>query len=133
VKALASRVRSASFIVALALVEGCGSEHDAAVPRALNLVLTTPNTDDGGVVVTVAGGPVDSARGLSGYRAQGLPGDDHVYRIVVTGALHSGPVAQIWIPDRDRAGDYSAQVGQAAAAGSYAQRDVAGYAMTVTK
>ena len=97
----------------------------------MNLNLATPNSDDGGVLFTLSGGPVDSVVATSGqvYFAKVDPTS---FRVIIAGTLAAGTIARVYVPDIRRVGGYSATVTQAAARGSYLQRDPAGYSLTLS-
>jgi hypothetical protein len=117
------------LLAALALA-GCSDGAVAPFGGALNLNLTTPNTDDGAVLFTLSGASVDSV----------VPVNDQVFfarsdprtlQVIVTGSLQNGTIARIYVPDIRLAGRYTASVQQVAARGSYLQRDAAPYSLTV--
>jgi hypothetical protein len=108
----------------------CGESIDPTGPGWLNVVLDSPNLDDGGVMFTVQGGPIDSVR-------SSLPDvfDDRVsatqWRMIVIGDVPSAVIAQVWVPDADAASRYSATVEQAASATTFGQRSTGTYALRV--
>jgi hypothetical protein len=120
-------------LFALLGLAACGGGSDLSAPLAgpLDLVLDTPASDDGIVLVEIGGGAVDSVTAL-GYRTQTSPDGTTPVRVVVSGALADGKLVRIWVPDRTRASDYSVTVLEAAARSTYALRDVADYRITVT-
>lgn len=96
----------------------------------MHVTLATPDSDDGAVLFTLSGGPVDSVEGV-GYSVYSARIDDNTVRVIVTGTLASGPVARIHIPDHRRISSYSAIVNQVAARTTYQQRDPSGYSLTL--
>jgi hypothetical protein len=126
-----------TVLVAALLALGCSSGGDDAntpvgpVAGPLRVVLTSPNTDDGAVMFQVTGA-VDSAvvpAGLTLY--QSAPGAN-VIRAIVTGDISSGDnLLTIYVADVGTASGYSTQLLQVAAQGTYAQRPVGAYALTV--
>ena len=126
------RTRSALVVLLLALVTACSDDTNSPTAGAMNLNLATPNSDDGGLLFTLTGGPIDSLVAMSGqvYSAKVDPSS---YRVIIAGDLAAGTIARIYLPDIRRAGGYSATVTQAAARGSYVQRDPAGYTLTLSE
>lgn len=131
---MTSFLKRASAVAAALLVLGCGSDGPSApVPGPLRVVLTSPNTGDGAVMFQVIG-VVDSAivpAGVSVY--QSTPGSN-VIRAIATGTLSTGSnLLTLYVPDVGTASNYTTQVLQVAAAGTYAQRAVGGYRVAVRK
>ena len=101
----------------------------AQVPGWLNVQLTTPNADDGGIMFTVAGGPIDSVRFVNQGFATAVT--DSIWRFLATGELSTGPIAQLLVPNVDDASLYRPEIQQVAALATYQQRDLAGYSLQV--
>ena len=110
------------------LLGGC-SNNIGPVAGALNVNISSPQHDDGALLLTVSGGPVDSVESV-GYRIYSIRAADSV-KFIVTGSLGSGPVARIHIPDGRQASRYSAKISQIAARVSYATRDPGTYSITL--
>ena len=121
------------LLAALLGVVACGGGSDLSAPLSgpLDLVLQTPADNDGIVLLEVAGGTVDSVTAL-GYRTEASSVGTAPIRIVVSGSLRDGKLVRIWVPDRTRASDYSANVVEAAARGTYLLQDVAEYRLDIT-
>jgi len=122
----ASRLVALANIVVLALSVGCSNN---AEPTAgtLKVNLVSPATDDGAVLVTVFGGPVDSV----GYTVYSARGSADTVKLIVTGTLPSGAIARIHIPDGRQASRYGARLVQVAARSTYSQRDTASYGISL--
>jgi hypothetical protein len=118
---------AAGFLSAF-LLAGC-SNNTGPVAGALNVSISSPQRDDGALLLTVSGGPVDSVESV-GFRIYSIRAPDSV-KFIVTGSLGSGPVARIHIPDGRLASRYSAKVSQVAARASYTPRDPATYSITL--
>ncbi|MGH7752498.1 MAG: hypothetical protein ACREN5_06755, partial [Gemmatimonadales bacterium] len=86
------------MLVAIGACGGDGTGPEPATPGRLSLRLTTPNSDDGAVLLEVSGGQIDSVV-AAGYRLRATGPGANSRRVVVTGTLASGPVASIWVPD----------------------------------
>jgi hypothetical protein len=115
---------------ALSLLSSCSSEPPGPIEGTLNLTLGTPNPDDGAVLFTVSGGPVDSVE-ASGFAVYSARVDANTLRVIVAGELGSGRLARIHIPDSREIGRYSAAMVQVAARVSYQQRSPEGYVLTL--
>jgi hypothetical protein len=116
--------------VGISLLLACSSEPAGPTEGTFTVILATPNGDDGAVLFTLSGGPVDSVE-AAGHSIYSARIDANTLRVIVTGALGSGPVARIRIPDHRQMSGYSVIVNQAAARSSYQQRDPAGYSLTM--
>jgi hypothetical protein len=102
------------------------------VAATLDVSFTTTASDDGAVLFTVAGGPVDSVE-APGYRLYTAQINPTTLRVVVAGNLRAGTIARIHIADGRRLSQYSATVNQVAARGSYVQRDPVSYSLSVAQ
>jgi hypothetical protein len=115
--------------VGLSLLSSC-SEPSGPIQGTLNVSLVTPNSDDGAVLFTVSGGPVDTIEAV-GYPVYSARVDANTLRIIVTGKLGSGPVARIRIADDRRLSHYTATINQVAVRATYQQRDPSSYFLTL--
>jgi len=119
------------------LVLGCGDTASGPVqpvPGPLQVVLTSPNADDGAVMFQVIG-VVDSVRPAAGVSVyQNAPGAN-ILRVIATGdGLVSGAsLLTLYVPDVNRASTLTFHVLQVAAKGSYAARATSGYSLKATK
>jgi hypothetical protein len=116
--------------VGLSLLPSCASEPAGPTGGVLTVTLTTPNSDDGAVLFTLSGGPVDSVEAV-GHSVYSARIDANTLRVIVTGTLGPGPVARIRIPDQQQVSGYGAMVNQVAARTTYQQRDPGGYSLTL--
>ena len=112
------------------LLGGC-SNSTGPTAGILNLTLASPHADDGGIMLSVYGGPVDSVEAV-GYAIHSARAADSV-KMIVIGNFGSGVIARIHIPDSRQASRYTAQVKQVAARRTYAQRDPAGYTVSLAR
>jgi hypothetical protein len=100
-------------------------------PGWLQVQLVSPNANDGGVLFTVGGGPVDSVRSsFPDFYAQRL-GEGDSWRVLVAGTPVANVIAEIWVPDVGVAASYTGTVEQVAHVSSYAQRPTAGYQLSI--
>ena len=103
----------------------------APVTGWLKVQLTTPNSDDGGIMFTVAGGPIDSVRFVHEGFSSAV--SDSIWRFLATGELSNGAIAQLLVPNVDNASVYRPEIQQVAALVTYELRDLAGYRLQVVK
>jgi hypothetical protein len=118
--------------VVAGLVCACSSESAGPLPAILEVSFATSASDDGAVLFTVSGGPVDSVE-APGYRLYTAETSPTSMRVVVAGELRDGIIARIHIADANRLPQYSATIDQVAARGSYVQRDPVSYSLVVTE
>jgi hypothetical protein len=111
---------------------GCSREVPGPAAATLELTLNAPAPGDGAILFTLSGGPIDSVE-APGYRLYSTAVETNTYRLIVMGRLTPGSVARIHIPDQDRAGDYSAAVGQVAVRKSYRLQDPAVYSLDIVR
>jgi hypothetical protein len=93
-------------------------------PGVLDVVLTTPNTDDGAVLLTVDGA-VDSVQGAPYVIFSIASGTEA--RIVVTGDVLGGVIARLYVPDVGSADQYLAHLDEVAQRGTFALRSPTSY------
>jgi hypothetical protein len=118
--------------IAAGLVSGCSSDSAGPVAATLEVSFATSASDDGAVLFTVSGGPVDSVE-APGYRVYTAETTPTSIRVVVAGDLKGGTIARIHIADASKLPQYSATIDQVAARGSYAQRDPVSYSLVVVE
>jgi hypothetical protein len=124
--ALAHRLRLAAVISLAA----CGSGGTSPAAGTLTVSLTTPNSNDGAVLFTVTGGPVESVES-DAHLVYTARLDANTLRVIVIGQVAAGPIARIQIPDRDQATHYAATVLEVASRKTYLQRDPEAYRVTL--
>jgi hypothetical protein len=96
----------------------------------LNVKLGSLRGDDGAVLFTISGGPVESVEAVSGT-VRSAQIDANTLRVVITGNLSAGAIARVRIADVTQASRYSAAVSQVAARLSYVPRDPGQYSITL--
>jgi hypothetical protein len=111
------------------MLVGCGGSTEPTA-GTLEVNLATPHADDGGLLLTIAGGPIDSIES-AGNQLYTSKGEADSLRLIIAGQLTAGTIARIHIPDTRQAASYSAAVVQAAARAPYMQRDPASYSITL--
>lgn len=118
-------------VIGLGILGGCSPEPAAPTVSTLNVNFVTPSSDDGAVLFTISGGPVESVA-AAGYSVYSARIDPNTLRVIVTGDLGSGIIARIRVADDGQLSRYSATINQVAARGSYTQQDPAPYTLSLT-
>jgi hypothetical protein len=118
-----------AFILAV-LLASCSSGSNGPTSGSLNVQFGSLQGDEGAVLFTVSGGPIESVEAVNGavYTAQI---DPNTTRVIVAGSLSSGPIARVRIADMSNAPQYSARLDQVAVRSSYAARDPGLYSLTL--
>lgn len=122
-------VRTLGAVIGLGLAVSCSHEPSGPTAGTFDVRLATPNGDDGAVLFTISGGPIEAVEPLD-YRVYSARVDANTHRVIVTGDITSGPVARIRIADDRQLPRYSASVNQVAARATYVQRDPTSYVLT---
>ncbi|MCZ6916908.1 MAG: hypothetical protein O7I93_09040 [Gemmatimonadetes bacterium] len=126
--------KMAARTLGLVLLFACGSETlEPGLPEGpgfLAVRLTTPNTDDGGILFTLSGGPIDSVRVSLKQVLTGDAGANE-RRVIVAGALSNGTVASFWVPERRDVANYRAVLEQATVIATYEQQTITSYVLSV--
>jgi hypothetical protein len=121
---------------ALLLGAGCKptTEPPAAVAGELTVNLTTPNTDDGALLVKVTGSGANIITGVtaacSGCKLFWSRINDTEYRGVITGTINAGAVARVAVSDVNSKASYSAQLLDVASR-TYVKRATTGYSLSL--
>jgi hypothetical protein len=94
--------------------------------------LTTPNADDGAILFTLSGGPIDAPAATS---------SDHAFfsretgamsmTAVLVGDLTAGTVLEFDVPDGSSASDYTATIVEVADRQNALREELAGYELSV--
>jgi hypothetical protein len=123
--------RFAMQALALAMIVSCSGGATNPTAETLNIEFTSPNEDDGAILFTIAGGPVESIDG-SGHSVYSARPDPNTLRVILTGRVSSGVIGRIRIPDGDRASQYSVAILQLASL-SHMEREPAGYTIRLAE
>jgi hypothetical protein len=118
-------------MAAFGWLAGCSSNTAEPVAAALDVVLSSPAADDGAVLLTIAGGPIDSLE-APGYRLYTNRPAADTLRLIVAGDLTPGRIARVYVADGQRVPQYSATINQVAARRTYRLRDLAEYTVTLS-
>ena len=125
--------RAALLALTLGAALSCG---EPSGPKAglLKIALTTPfSGSDGAVLLTVTGpAPLTSLAAIPGLRVFTDTLGGPSTKVVVTGTLVSGVIAEIGVEDVGAVAQYSATIVQVAAS-TYQLRATAGYAVSVVR
>ena len=140
-------LRALTILSIVGVTLSCGGDTTPTVPTAnagtpkpgrLVGSLETPNADDGAIIVSFAGGGIDSVTLATGSSAQLVavqPSSSTARIILIAGAssaFNQGALVNVWVPDTRSVANYSARIEQVAARVTYVQRTLQGYAMHVT-
>jgi hypothetical protein len=100
-------------------------------PGFLAVVLDSPNSNTGALLVTISGGPIDSVQANQlTFRTAEIATNQH--QVIVAGSVRDASVIfRFWIPDLGDMADYRATLEQAAARGLYTQLSLEGYVLRV--
>lgn len=122
-----------ALLLAAMVTAACGGSDSGPGPVAgtLQVSLTSPNTDDGAVMLQVTG-DIDSVTTPAGLTLYEATPSATVVRAIVTGSIASGgSVLTLHVPDVGKASSYTTQLLQVSARGTYVQRPVGGYTLQV--
>ncbi len=109
---------------------GTGVPQDVSDPGFVNVTLSTPNSNDGALLLRLSGGVIDSLTASSGsifFAATGT----NAFRVMVAGTITDGPIVRFWMPDRRNVSQYVATLEQAAARSTYEQQSIGGYSLSI--
>jgi len=124
------RLRALGLAALLVALGTCGGP-DLPTTGWLQVLLSSPNTDDGGVLFIVSGGPIDSVR--SSYADFFAARQGGSWRMLVAGGLAPGVVAEVWVPDLGAVATYTGTVEQVAQRTTYAQRPTSAYRVSIER
>lgn len=128
-----SRLTSMLLVALLTAGTACSSDPTSSAPRqgTLNLRLTTPNADDGAILFTVHGPPIDTVLAANtGLRLFTRRADDSTLVGALVGGVASGTVVTLKVGDANGAA-YTAGVTQVADRNSELRASLDGYGLTV--
>ena len=116
----------------LAATVACGSDSTTG-PTAgtLTVSLTTPNADDGAILLTVSGPDMTQIAVEDTSLYVRYAQDGTTVTAVLVGDLLGGPLVTFHVPDVDAASSYSATITQVADRSNVLRGSLTGYALTV--
>ncbi len=99
-------------------------------PGFLQMLLETPRSNDGGLLITISGGSLDSLRASQATVLTG-PSGLTVQQVIIAGDVRAGVVLRFWVPERANIANYRAVLNQVATGGDYVQQSLTGYSLTI--
>ncbi|MEP6572006.1 MAG: hypothetical protein ABJD11_04895 [Gemmatimonadota bacterium] len=119
------------FGVAAFCCLACGSEDTSGpAPGALRVMLHTPNADDGALLLTVSGGPIDTVES-AGFSTSVARMSSTSFRVLIAGDIGNGNILTLQVPDRHAVTSYVATVTQAASRSTFLLQNPTGYSLLV--
>lgn len=121
------------------LATGCGGADkttgpSGATPGVLEVRLATTNTDDGAVMFTIAGGPVEQVEAASAdYQVFSAQPDSITTRVLLTGNLVAGAIVRLHVADTRRLSAYRGSITQVASRSTFALQAVTGYSLAISE
>ncbi|MGE0354735.1 MAG: hypothetical protein AB7I33_06105 [Gemmatimonadales bacterium] len=136
------RIRTlvAPILILAAGLTACGGGDNGGgnppVPGLLTVSLSSAPSNPGAIMFTVSGGQIDAVT-TGSYPTYQTTLNSTSRRVLLTGAITTGSLVQIQVPDINKASSYTASIQQVAARGTdpapYAQLPVAGFSIAVTQ
>ncbi len=131
-----------TFLRALALgvvviLASCGEELPPGPPPPpsgpgfLQVLLQTPRTNDGALLITLSGGPLDSLR-VSQTTLLTAPPGVYDQQLIIAGDVRAGVVLRFWVPERTNVANYRAVLNQVATRADFLQQSLTDYSLTIT-
>lgn len=118
------------------MLAACGGGDETRPPVAgeLTVAYAEGGRAAGALLLTVSGGPVEAVDAIpSGLAVSSASPGTGITRVVVVGALISGDLLKLRVPDLDRAAQYTVRAEQVADAADVALLDPAAYRFTVRR
>ena len=128
-------MRALTLLLAAVTLTACGDDSaEPPIPGSLLLSVTTPATDDGAIMVRVSGPGIMGVQPTSSGQEMfwRLASEDEA-RAIVIGAVQTGPLLTIQVPDVNRVAEYTAEVGEVAAESDAIRAALTGYSLSVTR
>jgi len=100
-------------------------------PGFLQVLLETPRSNDGALLITLSGGPLDSLR-VSQAKLLTAPPGVNDQQVIIAGDVRAGAVLRFWVPERGNVANYRAVLDQVATRRSYIQQSLTDYSLTIT-
>ncbi len=120
------------------MLGSCGGEEPPSGPPPppsgpgfLQVLLQTPRINDGALLITLSGGPLDSLRVSQATLLTAPPGVND-QQVIIAGDVRAGVVLRFWVPERANVADYRAVLDQVATRRDYIQQSLTDYSLTIT-
>ncbi len=101
-------------------------------PGFLQVLLETPRTNDGALLITLSGGPLDSLRVTQTTTLLTAPPGVNDQQVIIAGDVRAGVVLRFWVPERTNVLGYRAVLDQVATRNDYIQQPLTDYSLTIT-
>ncbi len=99
-------------------------------PGFLRVLLQTPRSNDGALLLTLSGGPLDSLR-VSQFTLLTAPVGVNDQQVIIAGDVRAGVVLRFWVPERANVANYRAVLDQVATRRDYIQQSLTDYSLTI--
>ena len=99
-------------------------------PGFLQVLLETPRSNDGALLITLSGGPLDSLRVSQTTLLTAPPGVND-QQLIIAGDVRAGVVLRFWVPERTNVADYRAVLNQVATRADFIQQSLTDYSLTI--
>ncbi len=122
---------------AVVMLASCGEELPPGPPPPpsgpgfLRVLLQTPRSNDGALLITLSGGPLDSLRVSQTTLLTAPPGVND-QQLIIAGDVRAGVVLRFWVPERTNVADYRAVLNQVATRADFLQQSLTDYSLTIT-
>ena len=123
-----------AFAVLVLLAAACGNERTgpAGVARFALVNLTSPNSADGAIAITLRGPGFSSIQSASSaYLVYSRPGASGEVRVIVVGNIRAGPLLQLRFARPRPIDQYAAAVDQVASPDDTLRSNLAGYTLAI--
>lgn len=121
---------------ALLLLGACGGKDQPTPSNAGDLTLTFFQGSDqiGAMLLSITGGPVQSVTStVAGLVVSSAPATVGATKIIVTGAIHTGDLLKVRVPDTTLATSYSVHIDQVADNLTFSLLDPTAHSATIHK
>ncbi len=122
---------------AVVMLASCGEELPPGPPPPpsgpgfLQVLLQTPRTNDGALLITLSGGPLDSLRVSQTTLLTAPPGVND-QQLIIAGDVRACVVLLFWVPERTNVANYRAVLNQVATRADFIQQSLTDYSLTIT-
>lgn len=122
-------------LIALVAGTACSDKKEPAGPTAgdLTVKLASSSQTDGAVLLLIQGGVVSGITAAGSYQAQSASTGTNSVRVVVTGAITSGDLLTVHVPDLSAAASYTVKLEAVADRNTFVLNDPAAYTISIQK